>query len=187
MKRVVLVHGWDAGPEEDWFPWLRGELESRGYTVIAPQLPKPEEPRKEAWVPALAEAVGMPDEDTYFVSHSMGSQATLRFIEGLPEGKRVGGVLLVAGFVNTLVNLEGPAEEEVAASWTSAPLDLAKVRSHLGKFVALFSDDDPWVTLDNGPVFRETLGGEVVIEHAAEHFTKEQEPAVLRETLGLVS
>jgi predicted alpha/beta hydrolase family esterase len=187
MKRVVLVHGWDGGPKLDWFPWLAQELTARGYEVIAPQLPNEHEPRKEAWVPALAAAVGTPDAETCFIAHSMGCQTVLRYLETLSEGAKVGGMLLVAGFVNHIINLETPEEEEVGHSWTDTPLDLAKVRAHVSKSIALFSDDDPWVTLDNGPIFHDALGAEVVVEHAAEHFTQEEEPAVLREALKLVS
>jgi len=30
-KRVFIVHGWGGHPEEGWFPWLKKELERRGF------------------------------------------------------------------------------------------------------------------------------------------------------------
>ena len=33
VKRVFVVHGWDGHPAEGWFPWLKKELEKRGYLV----------------------------------------------------------------------------------------------------------------------------------------------------------
>ena len=30
-KRVFIVHGWDGYPEEVWFPWLKKELEAKGF------------------------------------------------------------------------------------------------------------------------------------------------------------
>lgn len=171
-KRVIIVHGWDGYPEEGWFPWLKRELEKRGFEVIVPQLPEPENPRIQKWVPALAAAVGMPDEQTYFVGHSMGCQAIARYLESLPQGVQVGGAVFVAGFFKRLFGLED--DDEVRATdvhWLTAPLDLKKVRSHLPKSVAIFSDDDPWVPLDNQGDFRDTLTSRVVIEHKKGHFS----------------
>lgn len=185
MKRIVLVHGWDGGPDRDWFPWLRKELENYGYTVIAPQLPEAEVPRKELWIPALASAVGTPDAETYFVAHSMGNQATLRYLESLPEGVVIGGAVFVAGFVNSLVNLEGPENEEIATAWTGTPLNLSKVRTHLLKSIAIFSDDDEWVTLDNADIFRERIGSEIVTEKAQGHFNEDTAPVILETILKL--
>jgi predicted alpha/beta hydrolase family esterase len=45
MKKVIIVHGWDGAPTDEWYPWLRKELEARESEVIAPQLPNPSEPR----------------------------------------------------------------------------------------------------------------------------------------------
>ncbi len=117
----------------------------------------------------------------------MGCQTVLRYLENLPEGVRVGGALLVAGFVRPIANLETAEEEEVAASWTDEPIDLGKVHAHLSKCIALFSNDDPWVTLDNADIFKEQLGAEIIIESKHRHFDEAQEPAILAAALKLVA
>ena len=43
-KRAFIIHGWDGYPEEGWFPWLKAELEQRGFTVEIPSMPHPAEP-----------------------------------------------------------------------------------------------------------------------------------------------
>src|SRR3972149_1809387 len=96
-KRVFIAHGWEGTPESGWFPWLKQELETRGFDVFVPQLPDTNHPRREKWVPALAEVVGVPDEQTYLIGHSMGCQTIARYLESLPEGVRVGGAIFVAG------------------------------------------------------------------------------------------
>ena len=79
-KRVFIVHGWDGYPEEGWFPWLKKELEAKDFEVYVPQLPDAENPRIYKWVPKLAEIVGVPDEQTYFIGHSMGCQTIARYL-----------------------------------------------------------------------------------------------------------
>ena len=56
-KRVFIIHGWEGFPEEGWFPWLKSELEAKGFEVFVPQLPESSNPRILNWVPAVAAAV----------------------------------------------------------------------------------------------------------------------------------
>lgn len=174
-KRVIIAHGWDGHPHEGWFPWLQHELEQRGFDVFVPQLPDAENPRIEKWIPALAETVGTPDAQTYFVGYSMGCQAIARYLVTLPEGTTVGGAVFVAGFFKRLTGLEDNADmQETDKHWLTAPLDFDMVRSRLPKSVAIFSDDDPYVPLDNQDDFRDKLSSEIVIEHAMGHFSGSQ-------------
>lgn len=189
-KKVIIVHGWSGYSEEGWFPWLKNELESRGFEVVVPQMPQPEEPRINNWVPALSTAIGTPDENTYLVGHSMGCQAIARYLETLPEGIRVGGAIFVAGFFKRLTNLE---EEEaasgVAEEWLHTTLDLVKVKSHLSGSVAIFSDNDQYVPPDNQEEFANILGSEIIVEHEKGHFSGSdgvaQLPVALEAVLGL--
>lgn len=172
MRRVFIFHGWDGYPEEGWFPWLKKELESRGFEVVVPQLPHPEEPRIEPWVSKVRETVGIPDKDTYLIGHSMGCQAIIRFLEKLPEGVDIGGAVFVAGFLKQLTNLESDElVGDVVREWLSAPIDLKKVKSHLEKSIAIFSDNDPYVPVDNKAEFEEELGSKIIIEHGKGHFS----------------
>lgn len=190
QKRVIIVHGWEGHPGNAWFPWIKQELETRGFEVVIPQLPDTETPRIEKWVPKLAETVGTPDENTYFVGHSMGNQTIARYLETLPDNVRVGGAVFVAGFFKHITNADNNAgETETRKHWLEAPIDLMKVRSHLPKSVAIFSDDDPYVPLDNQDDFRDKLGSEIVIEHAKSHFSKGtlELPSALEALLSIAS
>ncbi|HEV7449009.1 MAG TPA: alpha/beta fold hydrolase [Candidatus Paceibacterota bacterium] len=189
-KRVFIVHGWDGAPTDSWFPWLKQELEAKGFEVHVPQLPEPGSPRIYNWVPALAQVVGVADEQTYFVGHSMGCQTTARYLETLPEGQKVGGAVFVAGFFKHLVNLDDDENsKETDKHWLTTPPDLAKVKLHLPKSVAIFSDNDPWVPLDNQDDYRDKLGSEIIIEHEKEHYGNgsgiKEVPVVLEKVLEM--
>lgn len=166
------MHRWDGYPEEGWFPWLKKELEEKGFEVHIPQLPDTGSPRIHNWVPKLAETVGKPDKNTYFVGHSIGCQTIARYLETLSDGVKVGGAVFVAGFFKRLTGLEDePDVHTTAKHWFETPLDLEKVKSHLSKSIAIFSDNDPYVPLDNQDNFREKLGSEIIIEHKMGHFS----------------
>ena len=189
MKRVILAHGWDGTPTTGWFPWLQKELESRGFEVTAPQLPETGSPHIDVWVAALASAVGTVDEETYLVGHSMGCQAIVRFLETLPEGAKAGGVVFVAGFFRPLTGLESEAEMEVDREWSDTPVAFEKVRSHMEKSFAIFSDNDPWVPLENADDFKNKLESEVVVQHEQGHFNESggfrELPIVLQKLLEM--
>lgn len=169
-KRVFIVHGWGGNPDEGWFPWLKKELETRGFSVVIPILPDSNNPRIFNWVPALANEVGMPDEFTYFVGHSMGCQTIIRYIESLQEGQKIGGAVFVAGFLKDLTGLEDE-EKEIGKHWMDTSIDLNKVSSCLLKSVAIFSDNDSFVPLSNADIFKEKLNSKIIIEHNKNHFS----------------
>ena len=174
-KRLFIVHGWDGSPNDGWFPWLKQECETRGFAVEVPVMPEASEPRIYNWVPKLAEVVGVADEETYFVGHSMGCQTIVRYLETLPEGVKVGGAVFVAGFLKRLTGLDLEDDEvelikDVANHWLSSSLDLQKVKSHLDKSVAIFSDNDVFVPAENQDEYKNILGSEVIIKHNMGHF-----------------
>ena len=171
-KRVIIIHGWSGFPEEGWFPWLKKELELRGFSVIVPQLPDTDNPRIDRWVPALSQAVSEPDEQTYFVGHSLGCQTIARYLAGLPEGVLIGGAVFIAGFFRRLTNVENDLEsQQTQHHWLDTPIDLAQVKKHLKGSVAIFSNDDPYVPLDNQADFKAKLGSKIVIEVKKGHFS----------------
>jgi predicted alpha/beta hydrolase family esterase len=186
-KRIFLIHGWGGSPELDWLPWMKKELEQRGFNVIAPKMPETDAPKIEKWVPFLANLVKTADRNTYFVGHSIGCQTILRYLETV-KGK-VGGAVFVAGWL-TLTGLETKEEKEIARPWLDRPIDFEKVRKTSKNFVAIFSDNDPYVPLENTELFRETLGAKVVIEKNKGHFTRSEDvlvvPTVLKEILSLL-
>jgi len=186
-KRIFIIHGWGGHPEEGWFPWLKRELEAKGFEVHIPQLPEAAKPRIYNWVPAIASAVGIADEQTYFVGHSMGCQAIARYCESLPEGVEVGGAVFAGGFFKRLTGLENNAEvQETDRHWLDTKLDFTKVKNHLPKSIAIFSDDDPYVPLDNQDDFRDKLGSEIIIEHGKKHFSGGEGTVHLQSALGAV-
>ncbi len=169
MKRVFIVHGWDGYPQEGWFPWLKQELEKRGFSVQVPVMPHTEKPMIEEWVPYVSNIVGDVDRETYFVGHSMGNQAILRYLEGLPTDRNVGGAVFVAGFFE-LMGLD-EEEQEIAKPWLDTSIDCAKVKQHASKFVAIFSDNDPVVPLHNQELMEQKLGAKTIVEKGKGHFS----------------
>lgn len=98
QTKVYIIHGYGAGPQSHWFPWLKQQMESRGMSVFVPALPDPEHPIKEQWDECLKQTIGVPDEYSYFVAHSLGCIALLDYFRQLEPRPAIGGMILVSGF-----------------------------------------------------------------------------------------
>jgi predicted alpha/beta hydrolase family esterase len=186
MKKVYLIHGWEGSPTNNWFPYLKAQLKVKGFEVFVPSMPGEENPKRAEWEAVLEKLVPNPDQNTYFVGHSMGCRAILRYLENLPKVKKIGGAVLVAGWVN-LPMWEGrtEAETKVIEDWINPPMNLEKIHSHCQKFVAIFSDNDIYTPKENIDAYKE-LGAEIIIKHAMGHFADDDRVKELPEVLEAI-
>lgn len=166
-RRVFLIHGWEGTPDNHWFPWLLWELKSRGFEVYALTMPHADAPRVSEWVGEMKRVVGRPNKDTYFVGHSLGCIAVVRYIVQLPKAARVGGCVFVAGFLSSL----GIPEVE---EFVNTPIDISKVKIHCPKFVTIFSDNDNYISMEKSLEFQKALGAKGILERGKGHFTKRE-------------
>ncbi len=175
MKRAFVIHGWGGNPDEPMLAFCAHELSKRGFEVHTPEMPHPDEPTIDDWVNALSDEVGIPDENTYFVGHSVGCQTVLRYLESIPEQTHVGEVLLIAPWM--ILSVENLAEDEspdIAKPWMETPIDFKKVISHAKEFTAIFSDNDPFVPLlPNETLLKENLQANIIVLHDKGHFTED--------------
>ncbi len=177
-RRVVIIHGWGATPHDHWFPWLSRELEAQGYAASVPAMPDTEKPDRDAWVSAIADTVGTPDEDTILVGHSIGTVAILRYLESLPMGTRIAGAVLVAGFLE--------ADDSELETFFRSPFDYDRIKNACSAVVAIESDDDPHVPPGSGALIEEKLGAQLVTLHHAGHMNTEDGFTALPPALGAI-
>jgi len=184
-KRVFIVHGWEETPQEGWFPWLKNELQNKGFKVKVPAMPDTAEPKIEKWIPHLIKQVGRPDKDTYLIGHSMGCQTILRYLEDLSKEIKIGGFVLVAGF--TKLNNLTDEEYETVRPWLTTRINLDKVRAHTKNITTIFSSNDTWVPLSDAKVFEKKLEAKVIIMKNKGHISGDDGikklPIVLKEIL----
>lgn len=164
VKRVLIIHCWDGAPDYCWYPWLKKQLELEGFTVKVPEMPETELPKQDLWVPKMHKLIGTPDRDTILVGHSIGCITILRYLESLAGDQRIRGVVLVAGFTDDL----GYGELK---NYFETSIDWMKINSHCSKFVAIHSDNDPYVSLKYSNEFKEKLNAEVIIKNKMGHFS----------------
>lgn len=167
MKRAIIVHCWGGYPEYCWYQSVKAGLEKNGFEVQVPAMPDTDNPDLAKWLPKLKEVVGTPDKDLYLVGHSAGAPTILRYLEQLSPGERVGGVVLVAGFTDPIDLEKFPPLK----TFFNGELNWEAIKSKSDKFVAIASDNDPYVPMRYSEILKEKLGAEVIVKHGFNHFS----------------
>lgn len=164
MKRAVIVHCWDGYPEYCWYPQTKKELEEHGFHVGVPEMPETATPKLSLWLPKVQEIIGQPDKELFLIGHSAGCITIMRYLETLDDKEKIGGVVFVAGFTDDLGFNE-------LKNFFQTPINFEKITSKAKRFVAIHSDNDPYVDLKYGAVLKEKLGAEVIVKHNMKHFS----------------
>jgi predicted alpha/beta hydrolase family esterase len=178
-KRAFIIHGYLSYPEEAWLPWMKQQLEARGYHTALPAMPKPNEPVIGEWLAFIADLVGAPDRDTILVGHSMGCQAVIRYLETVGRvGKSVGKTLLVAGsfpVARTASDARlASGGNEVLVPWMREGVEASAVKRAAGECVVILSDNDPYIDVATATaVYRAQLAPRIVIVPGGGHFNED--------------
>ena len=186
-KRIFIIHRWSGGPRDDWRPWVRAELEKKGYEVVVPQMLDTNTPTIENWVGYLKEIVGTPDVNTFFIGHRIGCQAIMRYLATLSENVHVGGVVFVAGWFNLEgLKEEGEEIERIAKPWIETPIDFDRIRIVCPHVDVFISDNEPFGCVEeNKKIFEEKLNAKVSVLKEKGHFTADDGVVELPEVVEL--
>lgn len=162
MKNAVILHGTFNNPNDNWFPWLKKQLEKKSYKVWVPNLPGADKPNIDRYNKFLFKNWQF-DKDSVLIGHSSGAVAILGILQALPNDAIVGKAIVVAGFKD---DLDWDPTRELFAK----PFDYQKIKTKAKKFILIHSDDDPYVSIEHGYFLKEKLGGELIIMKGQKHF-----------------
>ena len=134
MTNVIIIHGTKATPDSYWYPWLKNQLETKGYEVWSPQIPDADKPSIESWVPFLLEN-GKFTEETIVIGHSAGAAVILALLEALDI--KIKQAILVAGYSYSLGKNDVNAIIKHVYDWD-------KIKANAAEIIYINSDNDPW-------------------------------------------
>ncbi|VVC00920.1 Serine hydrolase [uncultured archaeon] len=164
MPNAFIFHGTGGYPGENWFPWLKRELEKLGYTVVVPQFPTPENQTPASWLEAFGQYGQFLSSDTLLIGHSLGGTFLLRVLEKYDV--KIKAAFLVATPIGVM------PIKNIATDWPflRRPFGYGKIKCRAGKFFVFHSDDDPYVPLGNGEELSRHLGVPLTFVPHAGHF-----------------
>lgn len=167
MANIFIIHGTFGSPEENWFFWIKGELENAGQEVFVPAFPTPENQSLDSWIKVFEKQEGELDENSVLIGHSLGCAFILNLLERTEVKIKL--AVLVSGFVGALGN---PKFDELNKSFADRVFDWNKIRENCKKFLVIHSDNDPHVPIEKAKELARNLGAEIEIVKEAGHFNE---------------
>jgi uncharacterized protein len=167
MQRVVLLHGNGGGTGQDqWFPYIKRELEKLGVACEAPDLPDPELARSKYWLPFFEDTLRLGPNDLV-VGHSSGALATLKYA----ETHKLGASILVGAYYTDL-----GYEDEKTSGYFDTPWQWGNIKSNQ-QWTAIFaSTDDPYIPISEPQFIRDRLNSEYFEFQDHGHFGQHSKP-----------
>lgn len=165
MKKALILHGTNGSSQDNWFPWLKTQLEERGYQVWVPDLPRADVPNFERYNEYILQHIPFElDDETLFVGHSSGAVAILGLLHALPPETMVYASYLVGSFKD---DLGWDALKELFIQ----PLDFSKITKHSRLWYFIHSDNDPYCPLEHAEYLCEQIGGDLLVLPGQKHFS----------------
>ena len=140
MKKIFIVHGYKASPQDHWFPWLKQQIEAVGHSCEIFHLEHSEQPQYDVWKHNLVQQIQTLNDDTIIVAHSLGCLTSLDFLSNALRGRKLHALFLVAGFKQKL-----PALPELNVFIDQVRFDDAALRLSIDHRFLFFSNNDPFV------------------------------------------
>lgn len=183
MKKVIIIHGNGGSTGRDnWFPYIKNELENLGVECLTPDFPDSELARAKYWLPFLKNELKA-DKDTILVGHSSGAVAAMRYAE---ENKILGSILV--GTYHSHLD----EESEKQSGYFDKPWDWKTIIENQQWVVIFASEDDPYIPIEHPDYISEMLGAEYHRVKGEGHFGSDKNKTtfpelleVLKQKLGL--
>jgi predicted alpha/beta hydrolase family esterase len=188
-KHIYVVPRWGGTSRDDWYPWLKRELEAHispagvSYKVHLLEMPAWDLPVIDVAIDHLTKVLPAHqlDHNTILVGHSVSCLAILHYLAKVgavsPRLPQVGGVVCVAGWFS----VDSPWQEVL--NWIHAPIDFEAARRLIprDKLVVLLSDDDPYTSgyQENKRLWVERLRSQVHILPGRQHFSSQLDSDIL--------
>lgn len=166
MNNYFIIHGTYGHPEENWFPWLKKELESKKIECIVPQFPIGDEQNYNNWKETLDDYSDKINENTIFICHSIAPIFIIKYI--LDNKIKIFGIITVSGF-NSYI---GPSDEinKCNQSFFMNEDNILDIYNYCNFILSFYSDNDPYIKFVELERFARVLKAEKYLIKNAGHF-----------------
>lgn len=176
--KYILLHGYKGSPDSNFFPWLKKELEARGHSVVALDLPNTDMPNVKEQAKYVLKQTTL-NKDTVIVAHSLGGPVAFRVLEALEE--KVAKVVLVDPVLRPEFN-DGD-RPDVSAS-DSFEFDFKKIKQASDEFVLLADAKHVTIKKEHIDELQNILDCRMVtVQMKERHFMEEKIDAILDESI----
>jgi predicted alpha/beta hydrolase family esterase len=165
QRNIFIFHGTAGNPQENWFSWLKKELEKNGHRVFVPQFPTPIGESLESWLGVLDRYKQQINKNTILIGHSKGGLFLLRLLEKLKQP------VYASFLVSTAIGIKPYVFYDLNHKFAHGyKFDWIKIRSNSKHFIVYHSDNDPYTCLANGEQISKKLNINLTFIPNSGHF-----------------
>ncbi|EKE15104.1 MAG: hypothetical protein ACD_12C00146G0004 [uncultured bacterium] len=193
MRNIFIIHGSNGSPQENWFPWLKKELEKLGHRVFVPQFQVPKIPapgghKLNLWLKEFEKYKKYLNKDTVIIAHSRGCTFTLQLLPTI--GIKIKGLFLVGPPID--YDQWRPDVYIEYDSFQARPYLWKRIRQ-LANHIEVFQSTDDVIPISEGQFIADNLHAKINIIKNAGHFNTYtykkfvKFPLLLKKIRGLIS
>ena len=173
MSNIIIIHGSYGNPGENWFPWLRTELEKLGHKVFVPEFPIPSTDMQdpawgghdlEKWMTKLDEYSKSIGKNTIFIAHSRGCVFLYHYLAKLLQP--VSAAFLVGPWLKYRWYPKGWKKID---SFHRKSFDWKKIRQRTG-YIEIYQSTNDDTPVSEGRELAKNLKAYLISEKNAGHF-----------------
>jgi leucyl-tRNA synthetase len=177
--KYIFIHGHNGGKKNDFWIWLKEELEKRGSAVEMYDLPTNGNPNIETQVKFLLEKHKF-DKNTIVIAHSLGCVDAFKLLPKL-ENKLKKLILVAPALSSNLADGKKRPELEAATDWK---FDFEKIKNKTNEIVVIRDSNDDVIF----PAWPQEISNKlnaklVTIKANMPHFNSSREPIILNEAV----
>ena len=168
QSNVIIVHGAYGHPFENWFNWMKTELESLGIECVVPQLPTPNGQELKNWLHLFNFTVSpMITPDTILIGHSLGAAFLLRWLE--QTNHSVFSTILAGSFIGA-VGIQ--KFDKINESFFENEFDWHSIINKSKQFFCYHRSNDPYVSKNNFDFIANNLQARKIIISQGGHLNE---------------
>ena len=171
MKYIFINHGYMGNTEENWFPWLKKEVE-KNIKCIIPNYPIDRDKHfYDYWKKELNRYLDYINEDTILIGHSSGCAFTIKYL--IKNNIKINKLILVCGFNNYYSDDINDFHNIVNKTFYVSDDELVKIKDLCNEIICIYGDNDPYIPQNVFKDLANKLEAKELIIHNGGHLNKE--------------
>jgi predicted alpha/beta hydrolase family esterase len=162
--KVIILHGANGNPHENWFMWLKSELEKHSIESIVPRLPIDETQSYASWGAIVDPIV---ENGDVIIGHSLGGLFWLNYLKCTNKNLRATHLIATP---NPLLDEFNPGNDSIFKNKILSFSQKEKLKA--GEVVVYESNNDPYIPEGIGKDISKLLNGEYIHIPNSGHFNE---------------
>lgn len=173
MKYIFINHGFMGSNIENWFPYIKEQIDDNNNQVIIPQYPIDVDNHFYNYWKEVLDAYkkfGYINSNTIMIAHSSGCAFTIKYL--IKNNLKINKLILVSGFNNYFADNEDDFHKKVNSSFYIEDENIGEIKKLCNDIICIYGSNDPYIPQDVSHNLVTKLNAKEVIINNGGHLNK---------------